>query len=158
MALSRHSAAVAGIGLSIAITALASPAAAQNCTGLVERFAAEHGLTEAPSTAKPENPATEPRSQNMTDKLARSNGVIEPPQTGRTPVMPPASPNDRMPTTPSLDGDRRQDQAETPSKESARNAQASSLLDAARNAAQRGDEQDCMAKLEQAQQQLSEAR
>lgn len=137
--------------------ALASPAAAQSCTGLIDRFAAEHGLSEAPPAARTGDPTTEPRSRNMTDKLARSNGVIAPPETGNTPVVPPASPGDRMPTTPKLDGSRQRDEADALPRQSQSNAEASSLLDAARDAARRGDEQGCLAKLQQAQQQLSEA-
>lgn len=140
----------------------ASAAAAENCKEQVERLARQYGLAVTPPEAKlregepvtpPSPPMTaESRGFTATDRLKRSDGVLEPPDTGSTRVIPPPPTGDRMETAPDV----------APQPDAGRSAGASEELDAAarirleslimagRDAAERGQERTCLDRLGQA--------
>jgi hypothetical protein len=113
---------------------LAGPAVAQDCLAEVDAMAGELGLATEP--AEPGDAAS------LSDRLAQSGGVIEPPaDAGATPVIePPAGTSDAMPTAPAV----------APDDPAARRDQVEGLLMAARAAAEAGDEEACEARLAEA--------
>lgn len=131
-----------------ALLLLPGAAAAQDCRDQVEALADKLGL----STELPEAPSSGGAQQQQPDAgdLAESGGVIEPPDTGADiPTIEPApgqSPD--MPTAPDV-------QPQTPgggdnNGQSAKNAQIQSLLTAARQAAEAGNNQRCLDRLQEA--------
>jgi hypothetical protein len=108
---SRRLASLAWAALPLA-AALASTAAAESCRDQLERFARQYDLsTTAPQARLREGdpvtpPAppmtTESRGMSTTDKLKDSGGVIQPPDTGATRVLPPPPTDDRMATAPDV--------------------------------------------------------
>ena len=122
----------------------APPVWAQGCSQAVEAYAERQGI----AGGKTELAA--PRS--LSDQLAGTGGVIQPPQVGRTPEIEPPDGTSRMPTQPAIEpqaGPERGDRAES-SAGPAHQAKVAGLLDAARAAAHRGDESECTAKLDEA--------
>jgi len=151
---------------------LAPPALAQQtCRDMVDRFAAAENLSAtAPPTAAPPMPGdTRPGTAgtttdggassgtSMSDKLGQSGGVLKPPAVGDQAVIdPPQTGN--MPTAPRVapaPGTGSGSSAGSPTGASpdraAQRAQMESLVTAARAAAERGDERQCMDSLTKAQ-------
>ncbi len=148
--------------------AAAAPAAAQGCAVLVDRFAAEHSLSNTPPpTAAPAPPgmsgstAGTPSAENgsaagtaSSDRLAQSGGVVAPPAVGDTAVIePPAIGSNAMPTAPAVRPDAGPGAGAVTGNsvgQAAKDAQLEALVTAARTAADRGDEAQCMESLSQA--------
>ncbi len=154
----------------------AGAASAQSCADQVERFAADHSLsTTPPPTAAPAAPGTSGSTGGSTagspstsdgggsgasagtassEKLAQSGGVVAPPAVGDTAVIePPRAGTGNMPTAPALRPDAGPGGGSGSSGtmgQAAQNAQLDSLVTAARSAAKRGDEAQCMESLTQA--------
>lgn len=123
------------------------PAAAQDCREQVDALAGKLGF----STDLPQgggSTAAAPQQPQPGD-LASSGGVIRPPETGDMPTIePPAGENSTMPTAPEV-------QPQAPggaerSSQPAKDAQIQSLLTAARQAADAGDHQACLDRLQEA--------
>ena len=141
--------------LVIAATAsmLPSAAAAQDCIDQVEALAGKLGVTTELPQAGPEAPAPaapQKEQQPGSTDLSESGGVIEPPQEGAD--MPTYEPPDEgdsdMPTAPDI-------QPQTPGggatrDQPAKDVQVQSLLTAARKAAESGDNEACLARLQEA--------
>ncbi|WP_448204359.1 hypothetical protein [Azospirillum sp. sgz302134] len=151
----------------------AGSALAQSCADLVERFAADHSLsTTPPPTAAPSGTAGS-TAQNgaatgsgsgaaSSERLAQSGGVVAPPAVGDTAVIePPRAGSSNMPTAPAVRPDSGPGSGSTTGGttggspgdtmgQAAQNAQLESLVTAARSAAKRGDEAQCMESLSQA--------
>lgn len=151
----------------------AGAASAQSCADQVERFAADHSLsTTPPPTAAPGlsgSTGGAPSAGSASDgggsgaaaseKLARSGGVVAPPAVGDSAVIePPRAGTGNMPTAPALKPDAGPGGGSGPGTsgssgamgQAAQNAQLDSLVTAARSAAKRGDEAQCMESLTQA--------
>lgn len=153
----------------VALVASASgPAAAQQtCRAMVDRFASAENLTATtpPTVAPPAAGDTRPESAgnssdgsaSMSDKLSQSGGVLSPPAVGDHAVIdPPRTGN--MPTAPRVapsPGAGAGSSADSPTgstqDRAAQRAQMESLVTAARAAAERGDEAQCMDSLSKAQ-------
>jgi len=152
----------------------AGPVLAQSCADMVERFAADHSLsTTPPPTAPPSTQGAGPPGSSgstmedgarmngsgssgaaSSERLAQSGGVVAPPAVGDTAVIePPRSGSSNMPTAPAVRPDSGPGtNAPTGGSmgQAAQNAQLESLVTAARSAAKRGDEAQCMESLTQA--------
>lgn len=139
-------------------------AAAETCQEQIERFARQYDLaTTAPQAQRNEGePVTRPappmtaesRGLSASDKLKESGGVIQPPDTGTTRVMPPPPTGDRMATAPDV-----KPQTSTGEGQGAGSSQTlvaadrmklEALVMAGREAAERGQDQECMARLGEA--------
>jgi hypothetical protein len=123
------------------------PAAAQDCREQVDALAGKLGFsTDLPQGAG--STAGAPQQPPAGD-LASSGGVIQPPETGDMPTIePPAGENSKMPTAPRV-------QPQAPGgadhgSQPAKDAQIQSLLTAARQAADAGDHQACLDRLQEA--------
>ena len=144
-----------------------TPAAAQQgCRDMVDRFAAAENLS---ATAPPvagdtrsgsSGSAVDGGGASMSDKLGRSGGVLTPPAVGDQAVIdPPRSGTEAMPTAPRLApapgtgaGSSSPDSPTGATQDrAAQRAQMESLVTAARAAAARGDERQCMDSLSKAQ-------
>jgi hypothetical protein len=166
---------LAGMALAAGLSVLTTgPALAQSCADMVEQFAANHSLSaEPPPTVPPSalegvpsdtqggmsgstgNPTTESGSGAVTpESLADSGGVIAPPDLGGGQVItPPAHSDSNMPTAPTIkpdSGPSGQTATGDAMGQAAQTAQLEALVTAAREAAERGDEAQCMNNLEQA--------
>lgn len=177
---------VMAAGLFATQLATAWPAAAQtdaaaqaNCGAMVDRFAADLGLsTEPPPVAVPgtgsgtgapglsgSTPRDEQGSGSGSDRLAQSGGMVAPPAVGDRSVVEPPAIGSNMQTAPSIDQQAGpQANSRTPPDsgpggsgggdglmgQAARNAQVESLVTAARSAARDGDEARCMNSLNDA--------
>ena len=136
---------------------LPSAAAAQDCLDQVEALAAKLGVTTELPQAGPEAPAPaapqqepQPGQQPGSTDLSASGGVIEPPQEGADmpTYEPPEEADSDMPTAPEI-------QPQTPGggatgEQPAKDVQVQSLLTAARKAAESGDNEACLARLQEA--------
>lgn len=139
--------------LMIAAAALLAPqaAAAQDCLDQVEAFAAKVGATtELPPAGSGPNAPQDAGKPGM-DDLADSGGVIAPPKTGsEIPTFEPqpgqVAP---MPTAPEIEPGMKGDASDLGAR-SAENAQIQSLLTAARQAAESGDNRRCLDRLQEA--------
>ena len=141
---------------------MASAAAAESCEDQLERFARQYDLsTTAPQARLREgDPVTPPsppmtaesRGLSTTDRLKDSGGVIEPPDTGAARVMPPPQTGDRMATAPDVKPQAGSGQAAGSSNGlgAADRSKLESLLMAGREAAERGQEDTCMQRLDEA--------
>ncbi|WP_448190348.1 hypothetical protein [Azospirillum sp. sgz301742] len=148
----------------VAALAAAPAAAQQTCRDMVERFAAAENLSGSspPVVSPPAAGSTadsgSPSGETMSDKLGRSGGVLAPPAVGDTAVIdPPRSGTERMPTAPRVapaPGAGAGSSADAPTgstpDRAAKRAQMESLVTAARAAAARGNEQQCMDSLSKA--------
>lgn len=155
----------------------AGAASAQSCADMVERFAADHSLSATPPpTAAPSTPGTsgstsggEARTDGgsgsgggtaSSERLAQSGGVVAPPAVGDTAVIePPRAGSGNMPTAPAVRPDSGPGNSGSTGGamgQAAQNAQLEALVTAARSAAKRGDEAQCMESLTQARR-LSQA-
>jgi hypothetical protein len=124
------------------------PASAQDCATSVKNYEQSNKLSgEAP---KLDAPST---GQNLTDKLARSGGVLRPPDVGSGVVIAPPKTGDDMQTSPSPAPNKPE---AAPQAEAGKHAQAESLLQSARDAARRGDEAACQTQLQEAQRLMDE--
>lgn len=157
----------------LAALAAAPAAAQQTCRDMVDRFAAAENLsaTMPPVASPPAAGDTRPGSagtmadggrssgETMSDKLGRSGGVLTPPAIGDQAVIdPPRTGTDGMPTAPRLapaPGTGAGSSADAPTgatpDRAAQRAQMESLVTAARAAAERGNERQCMDSLSKAQ-------
>lgn len=150
----------------VAAALLAGGAEAGPCGDTVAQIAQAHGLAVSMPEAQlpkaestpPEPPATvESRgllgTDNVEPPLAQSGGPIEPPDVGRTPVIQPPPVGDDMPTAPEIragNGERSQQE------KAAEQLRAASLLTAAREADEAGQEQMCRQRLAEARKYLTE--
>lgn len=156
---------VMAAGLFATQLATAWPAAAQtdaaaqaNCGAMVDRFAADLGLSGS-------TPRDEQGSGSGSDQLAQSGGMVAPPAAGDRSVVEPPAIGSNMQTAPSIDQQAGpQASSRTPPDsgpggsggggglmgQAARNAQVESLVTAARSAARDGDEARCMNSLNDA--------
>jgi len=158
-----------------ALTALSGPASAQSCGEQARQMAAAlGGDADPPVAAAPQagtglggsgstlSPVPGDGGATSSSRLARSGGVIQPPDEGRTPVIQPPRTGDDMTVTPALppqtgDGSGRSAGRSQPGRQSddteaaaARRAQVQSLLTAAREASDRGNENECLERLAEA--------
>lgn len=128
-------------------------AAAQDCRQQVDAFAAEMGVsTDLPKAGGEEGTQDDAaESGSMSDELAQSGGVIEPPETGsEMPTLePPPGAGSDMPTSPEILPDSGATPG-SPEREAARQSQIQSLLVSARRAADAGEEQRCLTHLQEA--------
>ena len=142
---------------------VASAAAAEDCRDQLERFARQYDLsTTAPQArlregdpvTRPAPPmTTESRGMSTTDKLKDSGGVIEPPDTGAARVLPPPPTGDRMATAPDVKPQSGSGEAAGSSSDgvgAADRSKLEALLMAGREAAEKGQEQACMERLDEA--------
>lgn len=141
----------------------APAAAAQACREAVDRLAAQHGLQpdlpQAPPASGSTGPSRTDAGPTLSDKLAQTGGVIAPPAGGRTVVIdPPGREASKMPTNPQV---APQTTPGTPSPQpqadAAQRQRAETSLQAARSAAERGDDAVCMERLRDAQEALAGA-
>lgn len=121
------------------------PAAAQSCGELVGALAAEMNLDLGRVAA----PSLE--GQSLSEQLTDSGGVIEPPPIDAPGAIEPPPIGSDMPTAPSIPPQTAEGEKQDAAP-AARQAQLESLLTAAHAAAERGDEAECLARLEEAQQ------
>ncbi|HYG86329.1 MAG TPA: hypothetical protein VD978_08735 [Azospirillum sp.] len=152
-----------------AVALASAPALAQQtCRDQIERFAAAENLsaTSPPVTSPPA--AGDTRSgtagstvdggNNMSETLGRSGGVLAPPAVGDTAVIdPPRTGEQSMPTAPRIapspgagSGSSGDTATGTTAERAAQRAQMESLVTAARAAADRGDERQCLESLDKA--------
>jgi hypothetical protein len=127
-------------------------AAAQDCLDQVDEFAAKQGVaTELPHAGNEDTAPAEPTDQSLSDKLSQSGGVLEPPKTeSKTPTLqPPPGQNAPMPTAPEIEPEPGSGGGSL-TEQSGEDAQIESLLTAARQAAQSGDDQQCFKRLQEA--------
>lgn len=120
----------------IAAGLVAAPALAQTCLDQVKQLADRHGVSDIPprATNSDSGPTT-------TDKLARSGGVIEPPDMSDKSVINPGNTQAyRMPTVPDV----------TPSDKGPDRPALQAALMAARAQAERGNEEGCLEALARA--------
>ncbi|WP_207455441.1 hypothetical protein [Azospirillum sp. SYSU D00513] len=162
----------------LAVLLAAAPASAQSCAELIERFAANHDLSASPpptmppsalegvpeGTAGSSGPGGQPSADGgsgavTSESLADSGGVIAPPAmadgAAAGPVIePPAAGTSNMPTAPGIGADSGATGGGGATGDAmasaAQTAQVDSLVTAAREAAQRGDEAQCLGNLERA--------
>ena len=119
-----------------ALGLLAVPAHAQSCLDQVKQLADRHGVSDVPprATSSDSGPTT-------TDKLARSGGVIEPPDMSDKSVINPGNTQAyRMPTVPDV----------TPKDKVPDRTALQAALMAARAQAERGNEEGCLEALAKA--------
>jgi len=152
-----------------AVALASAPAAAQQtCRDLIERFAAAENLdaTKPPTVAEGSRGSGEVRSDagtgttSLSDTLGRSGGVLMPPPSGdQAVIQPPSGAGGNMPTAPSVapspgaqSGSSGESPTGTTAARAAQRAQMESLVTAARAAAERGDERQCMESLDKARQ------
>jgi hypothetical protein len=149
---------------------LASGAAAESCQDQLERFARQYDLSTTAPQARlragdpvtpPAPPMTaESRGLSTTDRLKESGGVIQPPDAGTARVLQPPQTGDRMATAPDVKPHSGSGQSAGSSGEEAKpdaaklgaadRSKLESLLMAGREASERGQEQACMERLEEA--------
>lgn len=116
-------------------------AAADRCLDQVKGLAAEYGVSTDPPTVDPKGGRTA-----KSDDLAKSGGVIEPPQTqDRSVISPPAQADSRMPTVPDV-----VPRTNPPAEKTVTQTSLQALLVAARAQAERGEEAQCLARLQEA--------
>ena len=139
----------------------AAAASAETCQEQVERFARQYDLATTASQARlnegepvtpPSAPmTTESRGHSASDKLKDSGGAIQPPDSGAARVMPPPPTGDRMATAPDVKPQASRGQGAGSSQApGADRMKLEALLMAARDAAERGQDQNCMARLGEA--------
>jgi hypothetical protein len=126
-----------------------SPAAG-SCLGRIERFAQERGLSIDPPDAVPNSPGKAPTP----DTLGRSGGVIEPPPSKDKAVIKPRGDiHYGMPTMPEVPPQAKPGGGTAGEAKSASDqALLESALIAAKSEAERGNEKDCLERLQQAEQ------
>jgi hypothetical protein len=142
---------------------LAAPALAQSCGEAIDRLARQYdlsteeahtGSTGAPATPSAPPATTESQGLTTTDRLARSGGVISPPDVG-TPmaIQPPKANPDNMPTAPPAAPSPPAGSGSTGSSglSAADRTRMESLLMAAREAERQGKQQQCLERLREAE-------
>lgn len=127
------------------VLAAAPAAAAGSCLEVVEQLSEQLGIDTT-------LPAPGEQATSMTDKLKASGGVLQPPDIGAPVAVQPPAQADRMPTTPPIEPQTSEGVPSEGGSGAARKVQLQSLLTAARSAGQRGDDAECTARLEEAQQ------
>jgi hypothetical protein len=140
--------------LVLAASSFAVPALAASCGTEIEVLERQYKLSAALPKGGGDTPATtESRGMAPDDKLARSGGVLAPPEGGRTAVIPPPSTGPGSTVTPPAVPPHT---AEGPSGSTgaelgaANRAQVQAHLNAAREAEGRGDEKACFERLGEA--------
>lgn len=139
----------------LAASSCAVPALAARCGTEIEALERQFRLSSAlPQAPGGDTPATtESRGISPDDQLARSGGVLAPPEGGRTAVIPPPPPGPGSTVTPPAVPPHT---AEGPSGSTgeelsaAKRAQVQTHLNAAREAESRGDEKACFERLGEA--------
>lgn len=126
------------VGLSLLL--LPASALGQSCLDTVQRLSSQYGLESQP-------PAAEQQASSLTEKLKDSGGVIKPPEVGAPAAIRPPHTDEGMKTAPPVTP-----QPSEGTKPAARVAQMEALLTAAREAGERGNEGECLARLAEAEQ------
>jgi hypothetical protein len=134
---------------SLLASAMALPsqreANAATCIEQVHELADRYHVTTKPPKADADAGVT-------TNQLSQSGGVVKPPPVADNSVIAPAHPSsDRMSTMPDVS----KTTPEPPKAEAAAHASLQALLMAAREQAERGQEAQCLDRLQQAQQLLN---
>lgn len=145
--------------IAVATASLAGQALAAGCEAEIAKLEQQYKLSSAlPKAEAPagsaEAPATaESRGVAPDDKMTQSGGVLAPPEGGRTAVIKPPStgPGSTM-TPPAVPPHTAQGPApaDTAELSAAKRAQMQTALNAAREAAGRGDEKACFERLGEA--------
>ena len=140
--------------LALALSSFAVPAFAASCGTEIEALERQFKLSAALPKAGSDTPATtESRGMSPDDKLAKSGGVLAPPEGGRTAVIPPPPTGPGSTVTPPAVPPHT---AEGPSGSTgdelsaAKRTQVQTHLNAAREAEGRGDEKTCFERLGEA--------
>jgi hypothetical protein len=121
----------------------ATPATAAACLGEVRALADDYALS-----IDPPDMAAQTSPETLTDELARSGGVIEPPATGDRAVIEPPETGSDMPTVPDVAPDEPPREGEGPVDLSPPDKVIlESVLQAARAEAERGEEAGCFERL-----------
>lgn len=152
-------------GAAVLLTGLPLATNAQTCGEEVDRLASELNVSpDLPSSSQDSSQAQGGAERGdaptMSDRLAQSGGVIQPPETGRTvTIQPPPGASPSMPTAPAVPPHS----AEGPTQgntetQAAETAQIESLLTAARQAAEEGDERRCQERLAEARDLMDQQR
>jgi hypothetical protein len=143
--------------------AVAAPALAQSCGQEADRLAQQYALnadearsgsTGAPATPSAPPATTESQGVTTTDKLARSGGVISPPDVGTSmAIQPPKANPDNMPTAPQVEPSPPAAAGAADSKglSAADRTRMESLLMAARAAERQGKAEQCLERLREAE-------
>ena len=148
--------ALAGIGLAclLAAGAQASPCG-DEVADLADTFGISTVLPQAPGVdATPATPPATVESRgllgtdNVAPPLAESDGVIEAPPVGKTPIIDPPAVDGGMSTAPPVSPPRAETNTDVMAAE--QRQQAASLLTAAREADEQGRTDDCMERLNEA--------
>ena len=135
----------------LAVTVAAGDAKAQRCADEIALLAQQYALT----TDLPKPPADLGSSSGSMgvapEDLARSGGVIAPPEGARGRVFDPPRQDDPMVTTPEVRPQTQNGRTEgSRGLDAAKRAQMQSLLDAAREADRNGNEAECLARVARA--------
>jgi hypothetical protein len=135
-----------GLSIAVACLVVSSGAEAASCLDQVRELAQRYKVsTEPPSVS----PGTSPGA--TTRQLGESGGVMQPPPVeDRSVIAPPSRSADRMPTMPDLSGAPK----DSAQGDAAQRTTLQSLLMAARDQAEHGQESQCLASLEKARQLL----
>jgi hypothetical protein len=149
------------IALAAAGLASSTPALAQTCASEIARLSQQYSLLpEAPRAGSSTAPtARAPRSDaasgtTTTERLARSGGVLAPPDVGSPmAVQPPVANPDRMPTTPDVAPSPPGNSTGTDGSglTAADRARMESLLQAAQAAERQGKPEQCLERLREAE-------
>lgn len=138
-----------------ALSVSAGTAAAQSCSGEIDRLARQFDLPpDAPRSGTTEAPPAPSMPSGgaggtTTERRAQSSGVLSPPDAAApTAIRPPSSAGDRPASPSDAAPTASGDGGELPAAERKRMAQ---LLQQARAAARQGDEQQCLDRLREAQ-------
>jgi hypothetical protein len=141
--------------IGLAVAGLAGPALAASCGTEISALERQFNLTaalpkaDAPSGSA-ETPATaESRGLAPDDKLARSGGVLAPPEGGRTAVIPPPSTGPTA-APPAIPPHTAQGPTGGGDLSAAKRTQVQTHLNAAREAEGRGDEKACFERVGEA--------
>ena len=139
-------AAIASLLASATALPLVGPANAATCIDQVHELADRYHVTTKPPKADADGATTK--------QLSQSGGVIKPPPIADNSVIAPTHPSsDRMPTLPDVTPSA----PDPPKADASRRASLQSLLMAAREQAEHGQEAQCLDRLQKARELLSRA-
>lgn len=147
----QHEAVVASLCMAAMVLSPALPTRAATCLEQVRDLADRYHVVTAPPSAGQPAPITP-------NQLSRSGGVIEPPPVDDKSVITPPQPSQgAMPTLPDVSRDRPQSKAEPEASkaEAVERASLQALLVAARAQAERGEEAQCLDRLNKAHELLA---
>jgi hypothetical protein len=149
---------LAGAASAPAAAQQSNPPATPSCPATVQLLASRYNVTvelpAAPLTPQPGNPA--PQSGSLGDKLATSQGVVQPPPTNDRAVIPAPRTNDPMPTAPPPQSGTAGAPAAPGGLSATDQTFLASILTAALAAANRGDDATCADQVQKANQFIAE--